>query len=119
MLTGRNYFLGALYQMQGGFSHLPGFITPFKRSLNTIPFSRQCVLETVEALRQKYAQVDGPVNQDSALHLLLAEELERVEDVLQDDDFAKEMEGYKESRFFERLHQCKKRAVDHLQSMEI
>lgn len=118
MFSGRTYFLSALYHLRGGFSHLPSFLR-YARPLSSLPFERLAVLQNVERLREEYSTMSGPIDQQAALRLLVAEEFERVMTVLKDSAITEQIDARDEEGMRRHLEQCCDKAIDFLQTMGV
>ncbi len=107
--NGRTYFLAALYHVRGGFSHLPRFMKQFSFRLNTLPYESAAVLQVVRQLREEYTYVPGKIGDKEALRLMLAEDLAKIEHVLQNDVIVAAIDKRKDE--WAELQSSKERAV--------
>src|SRR5579862_3097831 len=94
--TGRSYFLAAVYHMQGGFSHLPTFLRSVARGFNDLPYERDAVLTRVQLLQREYTRFSGPVTSETALKLMLAQDLRAIENVLCNEHMTQEIDARKD-----------------------
>src|SRR5215216_2017318 len=109
MFNGRTYFQAALYQTTGCFSHLPRFIGQFESHLTPLPFDRDCTLDAVRKIKQDYLRIDRKIDNKKALELLMAADLEKVENILVSDEWKKRIDS--EFAIEESLLECRDQGV--------
>src|SRR5262245_40154533 len=115
MTNGRLYFLGAIYNTTGAFSHLMRFVNRFGGDLNNLPFDRDAVLNFTSNTIATLSEAKGKVDNQTALNLLIADDLRKVEAVLADDNFKAKIEG--EMPIEEALISCRDQGVTLLKNL--
>lgn len=114
MLNGRIYFLGGLYHTQGGFSHLPRFISKFGEQLNSIEFDNAKVLQIIDKIIDEYTSGQGKIGNDQALHLLMANDIKKVKFLLENQDLANAITA--EGNYESQLLLCRDQGISLLEN---
>jgi hypothetical protein len=117
MSNGRLYFYGALYQTTGRFSHVARFLAKFLDRFDALPFEREAVLQMVKKIRADFLHFQGKIDDKIALHLLMAEDLKRIQEVLESDEAAQKIEA--ELPLEEKLLICRDEGVQLLRNIGV
>jgi hypothetical protein len=85
-LSGRDYFLGALYLCTASCSQVRPFLDQFEDRLACLPYDRYAVRNEVETLIKEYSEIEGLIRTKDALHLVIQSDLKKVLAILNSAD---------------------------------
>lgn len=93
MPNGLVYLSGGFYHSLENLSHLSRFLRKFEDRLKPLPFDKDSVLKAINQIILEYKQVDGKIDNEVALRLLMADDLQKVAQILTSTELPKKIES--------------------------
>src|SRR5438034_7923394 len=115
MANARAYLFGAFYHISASCGHLPRLMNTIGARLDGVPYDGPSVLKVIREIADKFESISGKIDDKTALQLLIARDLRKVEAVLLDEAITKSVDA--EFPFEQNLLNARDQGVDILRSL--
>lgn len=115
--NGESLLKGATYFTNASFDRFGKFFPLLASRLQNVPYDAQALIRVLDDIISEFSSVTKRIDQEGALHLLIAKDLQQVRAVLIDTEHRKTLEG--ELDYQKTLFNCQTEAIKLLRFFEL